>query len=196
MTWNLTDLTKAADRALETLSNPRQRAIAANYRLHAMLEVAGRWPEIFEPRMTSPTPFYRIASAEGVMELDGAEAVQTFYRGLEAADATVMILQHESLVIVDNGFASEALYNTFLKGEAAIGRGHAGVDPQGTYIESRWICMYWPYDARGRMIGERVYPAPTARLVACPAAEFLTVEDARRVFDPLIAEAQSRLAGA
>ncbi len=196
MSWDLTLLTLAADKALARLDNPRHRAIAANYRLHAMLEVSGRWSEIFEPRMTVEHPFYRVAGPTGLLELDGAEAVQTFYRGLEAADATVMILEHENLVIDDHGFASEALYHSFMTGTAAQARGHADADPEGTYIEARWIGMIWPYDDRGRMIGERVYPAPTATLVECPRAEFLTMADARRVFDPLIAEAKARLPAA
>lgn len=194
MTWDLKLLTLAADNLLERLENPRHRAIIANYRLHAMLEVSGRWPEIFSPAMTNEHPFYRVATSDGMLELDGTENVQTFYKGLEAANATVMILEHEALVVDDWGFASEALYHTFLAGPDAIGRGHADADPAKTYIESRWIGMVWPYDDRARMIGERVYPAPTATWRECPPNEFLTVADAQRVFDPLIAEAQKALA--
>ncbi|WP_374345458.1 hypothetical protein [Phenylobacterium sp.] len=195
MLLDLKLLTLAADTAMASLDNPRHRAIAANYRLHAMLEVSGRWEEIFTPQMTVERPFYRIASGEGVMDLDGTEAVQSFYKGLHATDTTVMILEHEHLIIDDNGFASEALYHTFMTGAAAQARGHADADPAGTYVEQRWVCMIWPYDDKGRMIGERVYPAPTATLVECPRADFLTIADARRVFDPLIAQAQAQLAG-
>lgn len=196
MTWDLKQLTLAADAALARLDNPRHRAIAANYRLHAMLEVSGRWPEIFVPSLTVERPFYRVAGPEGVLELEGAEAVQTFYQGLQATETTVMILEHEHLVIDDGGFASEALYHTFMTGAAAQARGHADADPAATYVEHRWVCMIWPYDAQGRMIGERVYPAPTASLTECRGEQFLTLADARRAFDPLIAEAQASLAAA
>ena len=42
-------LTLAADTLLETTTNPLHRRILENYRLHAMLEVSGRYHEIFVP---------------------------------------------------------------------------------------------------------------------------------------------------
>ena len=196
MKWDLKLLTLAADKAIERLANPHHRRIAENYRLHAMLEVSGRWEEIFSEQMTVEKPFYRIASGDGVLELNGAEAVQTFYKGLVTTEATVMILTEEQLIIDDWGFASEAMYNTFLNGEQAIARGHKDAKAGKLYIEHRWVCMMWPYDKRGRMIGERVYPAPTATLSECAPEDFLTIADARRVFDPLIEKAQRALQAA
>lgn len=193
MPRNLTDLTAAADAALARLTDPHHRRIVANYRLHAMLEVSGRWKEIFVPDMTVEDPFYRVTSATGVLELQGTEQVQSFYKGLSVTDTTVMILDHEWLIIDDGGFSSEALYNTYMTGTQAAERGHAAADPAKLYIEQRWLCMVWPYDNRGRMIGERVYPAPTATFIECPEEDFLTIADARRAFDPLIAEAQREM---
>jgi len=193
MKWDLTLLTLAADKALAKLDNPHHRRIAANYRLHAMLEVSSRWSEIFQPEMTVERPFYRVAAPTGVVELDGTEQVQSFYKGLSETDTTVMILTEEELIIDDWGFASEALYHTFMTGEQAAARGHADADPARKYVEHRRVCMVWPYDEKGRMIGERVYPAPVAKISECPEDEFLTVEDARRTFDPMIAEAQAKL---
>ena len=143
--------------------------------------------------MTVERPFYRIASSEGVLELDGAEQVQTFYKGLVASDTTVMVLTDEELVIDDWGFASEALYHTFMTGEQAAARGHTGADPAKKYLEHRWVCMIWPYDTKGRMIGERVYPAPTATFSECAAADFISVEEAHAIFAPSIAGAQADL---
>ena len=101
-----------------------------------------------------------------------------------------MLLEHENIVVSDWGFASEALYNTFMTAQAAVENGYDVDDPNGKYIESRWVCMMWPYDEKGRMIGERVYPAPTATLRKCPEDEFVTLENARAAFEPLIAESR------
>lgn len=181
-------LTLAADKLLETTTNPRHRRILENYRRHAMLEVSGRYPEIFLPDMTVEQPFYRVASPLEMVELDGEEAVKSFYQGLIDSGTTVMLLEHENIVVSDWGFASEALYNTFMTADAAVAGGHVVDDPNGKYIESRWLCMMWPYDEKGRMMGEHVYPAPNATLRKIPDDEFVTLEEARAIFDPLIAE--------
>lgn len=188
MKYDIRLLTLAADTLLKTVTNPLHRKILENYRRHAMLEVSGRYEEIFAPEMTVANPFYRVASADGLTELSGTEEVQDFYRSLIDTGTTVMLLEHENLVVDDNGFASEALYNTFLTAEAAEEAGHDVPDMDAKYIEQRWICMIWPYDEQGRMIGERVYPAPTANLVRCSDDDFVTLEEARVTFEPLLAE--------
>lgn len=181
-------LTLAADTLLKTTSNPRHRRILENYRRHAMLEVSGRYHEIFTPEMTVEKPFYRVASPVGVVDLDGEAAVKGFYQSLIDAGTTVMLLEHENIVVSDWGFASEALYHTFMTSKTAAEAGHEVDDPNGKYIESRMICMMWPYDEKGKMIGERVYPAPTATISKCSEEDFITLEKARAAFDPLIAE--------
>ena len=48
----------AADRLLETTTDPLHRQILENYRRHAILEVCGLWEEIFTPEMTVEHPLY------------------------------------------------------------------------------------------------------------------------------------------
>ena len=182
-------LTLAADTLLETTTNPLHRRILENYRLHAMLEVSGRYHEIFTPEMTVEQPFYRLATPEGTIELDGEEAVKGFYQSLSDTETTVMLLEHESISVSDWGFGSEALYNVYMTGATAAARGHEVSSPDAKYIESVWLCMMWPYDEQGRMKGERVYGAPTSTIREIPEDEFISLEDARAAFDPLIASA-------
>jgi hypothetical protein len=56
----------AHDRLLETLDNPRHRRIVANYRRHALLEVAGEWEPIFAPDMTIEIPYTSSSSERRV----------------------------------------------------------------------------------------------------------------------------------
>jgi hypothetical protein len=47
--------------------------------------------------------------------------------------------------------------------------------------------MIWPYDERGRLIGERVYEnKPNQRVFEVPLEDYLTVEDARARLLPLL----------
>ena len=188
MKYDIRRLTLAADTLLEKNTNPRHRRILSNYRRHAMLEVSGRYEEIFMPEMTVENPFYRISSADGVLELDGLEAVKGFYQSLIDKNSTVMLLEHENIIVNDWGFASEALFHSFMPAETAIANGHEVPDINANYVESRWVCMMWPFDEAGRMIGERVYQAPTASLEKCPEEDFLTLDHVRSVFDPILAK--------
>ena len=55
-TFDVRDVVKAPDELLARTDNPRHRAILTNFRRHALLEVAGRWPEILTPQMMVDTP--------------------------------------------------------------------------------------------------------------------------------------------
>ncbi len=95
-------------------------------------------------------PFYRLGSADTLLELNWEEAVKTFYKELVDAHTTVMLLEHETTIVSDWGFASQAHYHTFMTAQTAIEQGHEVNDPNGKYIESRWVCMMWPYDTKSR----------------------------------------------
>tara|TARA_R110002074_G_scaffold401345_1_gene599229 strand:+ start:12349 stop:12936 length:588 start_codon:yes stop_codon:yes gene_type:complete len=190
MGYDIRLLTLAADTLLKTTTKPLHRRILENYRRHAMLEVSGRYHEIFLPEMTVEKPFYRVATPVGIMDLDGETAVKGFYQSLIDSGTTVMLLEEENIIVSDWGFASEALYKIFMTAEAATAAGHVVDDPKGKYIESRMICMMWPYDEKGRLIGERVYPAATCTIEKCAEEDFISLEKARAVFDPLIAESR------
>jgi hypothetical protein len=182
-------LTQAAEMLLPTLDNPKHRLIIQNYRLHAMLEVSGRWSEIFTPEMTVDRPLYTIS---GTTKVEGPDVV-AMYKGLVDAGTSIMILEPETLVVGDWGFASEALFHTYLTGKAARERGHAEADPSKKYVASHWICMMWPYDERGRMIGEHTYPGGVTNFLECPDEDFIDLEQVQSAYAPLIEQAKRDL---
>jgi hypothetical protein len=183
-------LTQGAEALLPKLDNPRHRLIIQNYRLHALLEVAGRWSEIFTPEMTVDRPLYRL---DGATRVEGDEVV-AMYKGLVDNGTSIMILDPETLIVGDWGFSSEALFHTYLPGTAARSRGHAEADPAKTYVVSHWICMMWPYDERGRMIGEHTYSGDEVSFRECPESEFIGLDEVRALYAPLIEDAKRDLA--
>ena len=58
MKYDIRKLTLAADNLLPTLTNPRHRAIIANYRRHAIYEVTGNYEKILSPDMSIAEPQY------------------------------------------------------------------------------------------------------------------------------------------
>lgn len=175
-------LTRAADDLLKTLENPLHRQIIENYRRHSLLEVTGQWELIFAPDMTVEHPVYYLDVDGDSVTLDGYEQVSGFYKQLTASDATVIVLQDEQLAVADWGFASEAIFNTYIDGHALPG----GVDGK-FYVVRRRVAMHWPYDRRGRLIGEHVYEhAAQTETVEIPESEFITFDEARKKLIPLI----------
>lgn len=195
MKRDIRKLTLAAETLMPTLSSPRHRAILNNYRKHAMLEVSGRYHEIFTPDLAVDQPIYRVAG----IELNGRNAVLGLYKSLVDTKVNIMMLEHERIWVNDWGFASEALFHTYMSGHSALGNlpgRPEGVraqyqkvvdDLDAIYVESRWLSMMWPYDEQCRMIGEHVYPAEHSVLVKCPPEEVITQKEVEDTLAPLIA---------
>ena len=184
---DFTKATLAVDRCLEETEDPRRRQILENYRRHGLLEVSGRWTEIFDPEMTVEHPVYRITEGGRSLLLDGREEVQEFYREMTEAGASVMILEDEQIAVADWGFASESIFNHYASGEFLIASGEDVDDPDASYLLRHRLAMIWHYDKRARMIGEHVYEDATSREIRKLAPEdVVTPEEAREALAPLI----------
>jgi len=153
---------ECAENLLCTDLSPHQRRILLVYIQHATLEIAGRWEEIFDPRLTVERPNYIFAAPKKLYKLDSLDAVKWFYNSLSTAGSSVRLLKNEEIYLTDKGFMSEAKYQIYMRGDTARLYGHDVKDDDGFYIESRWSIVNWQFDKQARMIGERVYPAPTA----------------------------------
>jgi len=179
---DITMLTRAADGLLERVDNPRHRRLLENYRRHALLEVTGRWEQIFAPDMTVEHPVYYLNINRTSVTLDGHEQVIAFYRTLTDTESNVIVLEDEQLAVADWGLASEATFNSYVRGHV-IPDG----DPDRHYRVRQRIAMHSPYDDRGRLIGEHVYEhADHLEVIEVPEQEFITLAEAREKLDPLI----------
>jgi hypothetical protein len=179
---DITNLTRAADDALATTDNPRHRRILENYRRHALLEVLGRWEEIFEADMTVERPVYFLDVDGSSVTLDGAAEVQGFYKALVDSRTNIIVLENEQLAVADWGLATEATFNTFVAGPDL-----PGGDPEKFYIVKQLIAMHWPYDEQARLIGEHVYEhVANARTIEIPESEFITPHEAQIKLTPLL----------
>ncbi|MDN3352010.1 hypothetical protein [Actinomadura sp. DC4] len=179
---DITMLTRAADGLLEHAESPRHRQLLENYRRHALLEVTGRWTQIFAEDMTVEHPVYYLNINRTSVTLDGFEEVVAFYRTLTDTESNVIVLEDEQLAVADWGIASESMFNTYVRGNV-IPDG----DPELHYVVRQRIAMHWPYDERGRLIGEHVYEhADHLEVIEVPEWEFITLDEAREKLDPLI----------
>ncbi|WP_059014070.1 hypothetical protein [Mycobacterium sp. M26] len=182
---DITTQTRNIEAFLATLDNPLHRRIIENYRRHAIMEITGNKLEIFSPEMSVDEPEYLINVGGTSMTLTGREQVLGFYSMLEDQDATVMVVEDEKLAVADWGFASEAIFNHYRRGDQIPEE--FGADPDKLYILRQHIAMIWPYDSSGRMIGEHVYEhAAGNELVEVDESEFITLAEAREKLLPLL----------
>ena len=148
--WDLTRITAATDELLRTTENPRHRAILANYRRHALLEVSGRYEEILVPEMTIAQPVYRLTEGPQTLVLDGYQAVHDFYAMLSAAGAIVLGPVDVELVVAVWGFASECMFHHFRPGRLLMEIEDID-DPDATDFVKHLLAFHWPYDDEQRL---------------------------------------------
>lgn len=192
MRYDYSKLTLGVDNLLPSITHPLHRAILLNYRRHAILEVSALWEGIFAEDMTVEVPRYKIHGGalpdNGEIELIG-EDVQLNYKTMKETHTNVIMLENEKIAVCDWGFFSEATFHTIKPGRyVANATGDVLDDLDAMYIETRQFCMAWPYDERGRMIGEHVYSAPTAILTKCKPEDLCSTEEVRAILMPGINE--------
>src|ERR1700736_6369734 len=207
--YDITKLNVAIDRLLAVTQNPRHRFMLQAYSRHRYLEVAGRYEEIFVPEMMSAHPVYHFHANDTNAKLEGQDAVKSLYRMWAETNQSIFYTENEQVAVADNFIASvttvyqqvsgKALtMNTVLShlpgfmSEAVLKRVLATKgftpDDNSMYIYKNVIQMIWPYDDRGRLVGEDVWePDPDkAEITKLDPSEVLTTAQSAKLLDPLI----------
>ena len=178
----------AIERLLEVTENPRHRFLLQNYYRHRYLEIAGRYKEIFAPEMTVENPVYHF-HAQGIgTTLEGQEQVKALYREWAETNQCIFYAVEEEVAVADNFVASTDTAYQQVLGKALVAGGIDVDDENAMYLYKSFVEMVWPYDDRGRMIGEDVWEVDPSNyeLIKLDPADVLTVEEAARKLNPLI----------
>ena len=159
-----------------------------NFARHRYLEIAGRYSELLGPDMTVEQPLYRF-NIIGLpsFKLDGHEAIAAMYHSWAETNQSIFYGEDETLAVGDNMVVSEepSTSNSWVPhfGERGI-----DADADAMYLMKANIAMIWPYDDRGRMIGEDVWEYDDADrdFIRLDPADVVTTEQAAKLLDPLI----------
>jgi hypothetical protein len=187
------DITKTnapIERLLEVTENPRHRFLLQNFHRHRYLEISGRYKEIFVPEMTVEHPVYHMHAQRINTTLDGREAVEGLYRYWAETDQCIFYADPEGEVAVADHFIAtvdRVAYQQVL-GKVLIEGGIDVDDENAMYLYKSFDEMVWPYDDRGRMIGEDVWEVDPskAEITKLDPADVMTVEEAAEKLNPLI----------
>jgi hypothetical protein len=206
------DITKTNHAVRELIArteNPRHRFLLMSYDRHRNLEMAGRYQELFAPDMMVPEPVYHLHAHGTRLTLEGAEAVRSLYRMWAATNQAVFYVDSEQLAVADTFIASVAVGYQQVSGRSlffdkvlpylpgflsrrlvkrALAAETFKVDQNAMYLYKNTFQMIWPYDDRGRLMGEDVYePHPgQAEITKLDPADVLTTHEAARLLAPLI----------
>ena len=184
---DITKTNEAVERLLAVTTDPRHRFLLAAYDRHRKLEMAGRYQEIFVPEMTVEHPVYHFNVFGMNMTLDGREAIEAVYRQWAETGQCVFYTEGEKLAVGDNMVVSTAMIFQQTPGEALAAAG-IDADVAATYLVANVEHMIWPYDDRGRLIGEDVWEIdPSKRqVIMLDPAQVLSPQESAERLRPLI----------
>jgi hypothetical protein len=185
--FDITRVNAAVERLIETTENPCHLYLLHAYNRHRYLEIAGRFEEIFAPDMTVEEPVYHFNLLDTVTTLDGAAAVKAVYEEWTGTGQCIIYADDEKLAVSDDMIVSTSTLYQQTPG-AILAAGGAPVDPEATYLAKMAIHMIWPYDDRGRMIGEDVWEYDTSLrgVITLDPTDVLTAEQAGKLLEPFI----------
>lgn len=185
---DITQTNIAVQELIQRTENPRHRYLLQAYDRHRNLEHAGRYEEIFAPEMMVEHPVYRFNMLDQPpMKLEGREQVEPLYAYWAQTNQSVFYNERETVAVGDWMVVSTMVGYQQVLGTnlAAAGR---NVDADATYLLRGRVAMVWPYDERGRLVGENVWEYEGAEhdLIKLNPDQALTTQQAAELLDPHI----------
>lgn len=186
--FDITDTNRAVRELIEVTDNPRHRYLLEAYDRHRNLEHAGRYEEIFAPEMTVEHPVYRFNMlGQPPMTLEGREQVEPIYRHWAETNQCIFYNESETVAVGDWMVVSTMVGYQQTLGSALVAGG-IEADESAMYLLRGRVAMIWPYDDRGRLVGENVweYDPSEHDLIKLDPENVLSTERAADLLEPLI----------
>jgi hypothetical protein len=185
---DITRTNVAVRKLIAVTENPRHRYLLEAYDRHRNLEHAGRYEEIFTPEMTVERPVYRFNMlGQPPMTLEGREQVEPVYRLWAETNQSIFYNENEAVAVGDWMVVSTMVGYQQTLGSALVAGG-IDADEDSMYLVRGRVAMIWPYDERGRLVGENVweYDASEHELIRLEPQEVLSTELSAEMLEPLI----------
>ena len=185
---DITQTNRAVQDLIKVTQNPRHRYLLEAYDRHRNLEHAGRFEEIFMPEMTVEHPVYRFSMiGQPPMKLEGREQVEPVYRLWAETNQSVFYNEDETVAVGDFMVTSTMTGYQQTLGSALRAAG-VNAEDDAMYLLRGRVAMIWPYDERGRLVGENVweYDESEHNLIKLEPEQVLTTQQASDLLAPYI----------
>lgn len=185
------DITKtnlAVQELIEVTENPRHRYLLQAYDRHRNLEHAGRFEEIFAPEMMVERPVYRFNMiGQPPMQLEGREQVEPLYQLWAQTNQSIFYTENETVAVGDWLVTSTMVGYQQMLGSALAAAGQEAHEDAMYLLKGR-VAMIWPYDERGRLVGENVWEFDESEheLIKLEPEDVLSTEQAAERLDPYL----------
>ncbi len=137
--------------------------------------------------MTVEHPVYHFNLLDEKLVLDGREEVEAVYRQWTETDQCIFYVEDEQLAVGDRMVVSRSLMYQQTPGAVLVASG-VEADESATYLARSREVMIWPYDERGRLVGEDVweYDESEREFIELDPADVLTSQRSGELLEPLI----------
>jgi hypothetical protein len=206
---DITQSTAGIDACLAVTTNPRHRYLLLAYKRHLLLEMSGRFDEVFTPDMMVEHPVYNLHALGFNQRLEGIDQVRGLYRMWAETNQCIFFAENLQVAVADNFVAaSVTAYQQVWGGSilaskvlgilpkglskdlllAMLARKGLRADPNHMYLYKNVEETIWPYDDRGRLMREDVWePTPEgAEIIKLEADEIWTTAEAAAALAPLV----------
>ena len=147
------------EQLLEKTTEPLHRAMLLNFWRHVHLEGAGEFDEIVAPDMMVDEPVYRVTWGANPAVITGKEGVLAFYNSV---GDSVLWHSDDRLAVADWGISDEITFQQLAHGADLRAVGYDVERDDALYHVASRQSFIWPYDDRGRLVGEHLYEDKTS----------------------------------
>jgi len=150
-------IVKFARRHLETIEEPRRRAILENFIEHAEAEALGQYDRL----MASCSPQEQVYAVYGSTFFPAPQSyaeLEKHYHGLIAANIYLIDFEAEKLIVGNDALVVEGLVHQLYPGQLLEPVFGIRVDdPEAVYQATKRTCVFFVFDEAGMATGEHAY---------------------------------------
>jgi len=177
------------EQLLEKTAEPLHRAMLLNFWRHVHLEGAGEFDEIVAPDMMVDEPVYRVTWGANPAVITGKEGVLAFYNSV---GDSVLWHSDDRLAVADWGISDEITFQQLARGADLRAVGYDVERDDALYHVASRQSFIWPYDDRGRLVGEHLYEDKTSlQIEEVDPAEAITPARVREIHRELLANLEA-----
>jgi len=149
---------RKVEERLKTETGARRRRNLETVLAHMKAETAGDLDGLMATITKQHEPHYHAYGTDDpVLNPRGRAAVRQFYTAFVASGAVKLELDVDRLVVDDDAVITEGLMKIAYPGNLLRLMGHAVSDPDAFYLFRTRMCVVWPMDEDGLVIGEDTY---------------------------------------